>query len=173
MARLESVDIIGPLPIMNDPHLMYCKAGGKTFIVPCRLSEVILYDDFRSKATNENPYHLLELILNANKLVIESAIIKSNGSSLYGNIYFKNFDGKMSRVVFENVASLINICFYIGEYVDIDDTVLASLPDCGMAIAVMKDTFGVLRPFPKVNKTEELELISNFVDEVGLSEQSS
>lgn len=168
-------DVVGPLP--DTSGIIIASAAGKTFPIKCYYADAACLWTTMSQPPEEappldeglpHPYEVMMAVLKtADVHVIRIRLVKAS-DSFYSVVYMvrgENCEDLRKPIKFSEQASVGAIVSVLsGVQMQIERPVLDGIIDSTEGYEMMRSSFQPLFPLMQLSSTEDMELLSNYLD---------
>lgn len=163
-------DVMGPLP--DNSGIIIASAGGKTFPIKCYYADAACLWTTLSEPPAEaplldeglpHPYEVMMAVLTAAKIGVDKIRLVKASNTFYAVVYLTH--GSDKPIKFSEQASVGAIISVLtGVAMEVDPEVLAAVVDSTGGYEHMKCSFAPLFPLMQLSSTDDMELLSNYLD---------
>lgn len=163
LTKATVVDVIGPLPLDNTCLIMM-SAGGKAFPIQCSLIEAQECAYRLAGTSDMPPYKVASDILKAAEITVcWTKLTKVNGA-VYSQIMLQTPSG-YKKMSFDDPTVAILMAMANDLSITMEADAVGSIIDSNQKYHAMKEQLKELWPLPQIDNTNDLRILSDFLDE--------
>ena len=172
-------DVTGPLPNSDLAVAFLLDSNGKMIALPCSLSDA---DACRKALDGESAngpslyYYMLDLLKKTDLELAETWLEgNGDGQQAYSKVVFRNLkDGaKPTKIVSSNPMIAVNFSLVSGRDLLTTEALVSPRRDILALYGHLKSSFSSLWPLSAIRYTEQVEVLSELVDETKCQAQAT
>lgn len=168
MIEYNVLDVVGPIPVAYSSFIVLgARDNSKIFAIQCSYADAEMCHGLLTTSVAVTPYEFLADVFAALKAKIDRVELDIVSPCMFGKLFVKAKDQeKLIKIVSSSPCAAVNAARAGGAPILIPEEVSAKLIDMTIEYHRLKAVLGRVFPLPHIDNTEQLKVLSDFIDKI-------